>query len=77
MIIFWLFACEEGAPESQELPVEDIQREALDLENSEDNTKAFIKMRGSLNESEDTVFYWHGYIYNQETADPMASPDTS
>ena len=77
MIIFWLFACEEGTPESQELPVEDIQREALDLENSEDNTKAFIKMRGSLNESEDTVFYWHGYIYNQETADPMASPDTS
>jgi len=78
MILFWLFACNDTTEETpQELPAEEIEREALDLTNPIDNTKAFIKMRGSLDESKETVFYWHGYIYNQERADPLASPNTS
>ena len=34
-------------------------------------------MRGSLDESEEVVFYWHGYIYNLEAADPFETPITS
>lgn len=50
---------------------------ALDLEDPVDNTTAFAKMRGSLDETEEVVFYWHGYIYNHETQDPFGVTETS
>lgn len=73
-MILWLLACGDVSSEST---IEEKQLEALNLDDPKDNTKAFIKMRGSLDASEDVVFYWHGYIYNQETAAPFASPETS
>ncbi len=36
----------------------------LDLARPEDNLKAFIKMRASLVEGEETVYYWKGRIYS-------------
>lgn len=36
----------------------------LDLAKPEDNLKAFIKMRASLIEGEETVYYWKGRIYS-------------
>lgn len=35
----------------------------LDLDKAEDNLKAFIKVRGSLNEDEEVIYYANGTIY--------------
>ena len=56
---------------------QEVVTEPLDLETYEDNLKAFIKTRGSLNPEEEIVFYWDGYIYKHEFADPEAYPQTS
>ena len=74
-MILWLLACGET---SETKPQEEtIVSEPLDLSVDADNVKAFIKMRGSLDENEEVVFYWHGYIYNQETIEPFGTPETS
>ncbi len=36
----------------------------LDLNKPEDNLKAFIKMRASLKEGEETVYYWKGLVFS-------------
>lgn len=83
--MLWLFlACADEVNETETVEqVEDIneegeaQVEELDLSDPIDNTKAFVKMRGSLDETEEVVFYWHGYIYNHETAAPTDPVVTS
>lgn len=42
----------------------------LDLENDEDNTYAWRRIRGSLDPEEEVVYYWTGYIYAQLPPDP-------
>lgn len=76
-MILWFFACGNVVEKNPDVELESIPVETLDLTDPKDNTKAFIKMRGSLDETEEVVFYWHGYIYNKETADPFATPETS
>ena len=82
--MFLFFACaapQDNNAQNEEAVVEDTDTEMenvpLDLNNPVDNATAFIKMRGSLDETAEVVFYWHGYIYNHEIADPFASPITS
>ena len=75
MLLYFL-AC-FSAEEQSEPVVEARPNEPLNLEDPVDNAKAFLKMRGSLDENEEVVFYWHGYIYNQESYDPFADPETS
>lgn len=40
------------------------QKSKLDLNKPEDNLTAFIKMRASTKEGEETVYYWHGTVYS-------------
>lgn len=71
-----LFAC--GSVEEQVSTIEcEGTSYEMNLEDPKENTEAFVKMRGSLDESQEVVFYWEGYIYNQEVADSFASPQTS
>ena len=41
-----------------------IAQKPLDLANPSDNMTAYIKMRGSLDSSEEVVYYWKGLIYS-------------
>jgi len=41
-----------------------IAQKPLDLANPADNMTAYIKMRGSLDSSEEVVYYWKGLIYS-------------
>ncbi len=76
-MLLWLLACGDAVKNEDTTELDSAPIVSLDLSDPKDNVKAFIKMRGSLDETEEVVFYWHGYIYNRETVDPFASPDTS
>jgi|GEM_PF-403980 len=54
--------CPEGPAEPE--------RRSLNLRLDDDNLYAWRKTRASLNPEEDVVFYWVGYVYNQEAKDP-------
>jgi len=41
-----------------------LLKKTLDLSKPEDNLKAFVKMRASLDTNEVTVYYWTGRIYS-------------
>ncbi len=41
-----------------------LQAQKLNLTKPEDNLKAFVKMRASLKEGEEVVYYWTGTIYS-------------
>lgn len=47
------------------------QKQKLDLSNSADNLQAYIKTRGSLDSSEEVVFYDEGYIYAMLPEQPI------
>ena len=71
-------ACEETeTTEEVETSVEEVPHTPIDLSDPEQNLEAFVKMRGSLDPEEETVFYWTGAIYKYNDADPVASPLTS
>ena len=75
-MILWFWAC--SFKSSEEVVIQNEQEIVpLDFERAKDNATSFLKMRGSLDETEEVVFYWHGTIYNKETADPFESPITS
>ena len=74
-LLMLILGCSEEVVETQSEFFE--QNEPLDLEVPEENTLAFVKMRGSLDETEEVVFYWHGYIYNQENVGPFEETTTS
>lgn len=76
MLNFIFFAC-GGVQEEKTETVQEVVDFEIDLEDPIQNTQAFVKMRGSLDENQEVVFYWEGYIYNQEKMDPFASPETS
>ena len=77
-MLWLLLACMENTEvQESDSQNDEVQIEPLDLSDPVDNTKAFAKMRGSLDPEEEVVFYWHGYIYNHEVEDSFAEPVTS
>ena len=76
MFSILLWACDDVENHQSTKECADASYE-ISLEDPKENTEAFVKMRGSLDESQEVVFYWEGYIYNQERFDPLAPPQTS
>jgi len=44
-------------------PISDVPSLNLDLDKAEDNLTAFLKVRGSLNDGEEVIYYANGKIY--------------
>ncbi len=66
-----LFICACAAPEETTAePALEEQLLSLDLTNNEDNARAFLLTRGSLNPEEEVIFYWKGEILQIEQPDP-------
>ncbi len=72
ILSFVLLAILLGACSQRAAPISEPMEKAvqgappsldLDLDNAEDNLKAFIKVRGSLTEGEEVIYYASGKIY--------------
>lgn len=50
--------------------------EALDLSSNKGVAEAFTRTRGSLDETEEVVFYWSGTIYDRKRAEPTGEAES-
>ncbi len=63
LVTFLVFSCKEKAENSSNELAEASKSLNLDLDKPADNMTAFIKVRGSLKDGEEIVFYANGKIY--------------
>jgi len=81
---FALLACDtaDEADDVPQTPDDDViadtaAPETLDLDlDGAGNREAFARVRGSLDEDEQVYFYWSGYIYDHQDADPYDPAQT-
>jgi len=62
-LICLLTACQQQSGDSKKLAIETAPSLNLDLDKAEDNLTAFVKVRASLKENEEVIFYAKGKIY--------------
>ncbi len=61
--IFLFVSCKQEKTDDSKEPLEKSTSLNLNLDNPEDNLTAFIKVRGSLKDGEEVIFYANGTVY--------------